>query len=284
MRKALTLAVLIPALMLSVAGKKDKKKKKKKGNDGPQVGWVEQGGEKPGACFHAPDFSKMAEGPRRLARADAIEQILTQWRGERDDGIQLTERTIYSVESVLLGDPGDVETILAENLDFCQQYFAGGTPVAWDGWLTGLPARLTAGECKGSLLPQTLYDYLNIGDDWHIPAPLCKGDEVVIESSPKDYYKIAKDGPWINTAGDTAQAAESGFPCTLEGCYKGTLLLRFRGDGGSEQIIPIGNGGVFRAPDHGKIDVMINLVDFNETEWKIEGGLQHHTSIGYLPK
>lgn len=283
MRKALTLAVLIPCLMMSVAGKKDKKKKKK-GSSEPQIGWVEQKGDMGGSCYHPPDISSMASGPTRLARSETIEQLISQWRGEKGDGVALSEKSIYSVESVLLGDMKDVDEIWAENLDLCEKYFAGGGPGAWDSWLTSLPPRLTAGECKGSLLPQTLYDYLNIGAGWHIPAPLCKGDEVVIETSPKDLYQIEKGGPWINTAGDTSQDAPSGWPCTIEGCYKGTLLLRFQSDTGAEQIIPIGTGGLFRAPDHGKITVMINELDFNENEWKIEGGLQHHTSIGYLPK
>lgn len=283
-RKTVTLAVLLPALAFSFAGKKDKKKKKG-GGKAPQVGWVVVDEEKGAGCYALPDFEAMADGPARLARATAIGEIIGQWRGQRSDGVQFEEKTVTSIETVLLGDPEDVGVMGPENYDWCTKVMDGkATAADWEGWARGLKARLTKGECRGSLLPQTMYDYLNIGGGWQMPAPFCKGDEVVIEVSAKDYYRVDKDGPWINAAGDTSQPAKSGLPCTLEGCYKGTVIMKFTSDEGMDMIEPVGTGRVFKVPAHGVLKVMINEDDFNENEWKIEGGMQHHASVGYSPK
>ncbi|MCB9679194.1 MAG: hypothetical protein H6737_29090 [Alphaproteobacteria bacterium] len=279
MRKPLTLLVLLPAVALSVAGKKDKGAKE------PESGWVVVNAETGGSCYKTPDFKSMPEGPGRLARAAAIGEIIGQWNGQRSDGVQFSEQTANNVETVLLGDPDDVDVMGPENYDWCKKVMSGkATASDWESWASGQKARLTKGECKGSLLPQTMYDYLDIGAGWQIPAPFCKDDEIVIEVSPKDYFRIEKGGPWINAAGDTSQPAKSGLPCTLEGCYKGTVIMRFVSDEGMEIIEPVGTGRVWKAPAHGVITVMINDNDFNENEWKVEAGMQHHASVGYSPK
>jgi hypothetical protein len=281
MRKALTLCVLLPALALSVAGKKEKKGK---GPAVAPVGWqVVKGGT--GECHYPPAFDTMPQGPRVMARQQALEAALTQWRGERNDGVAVTETVSTNVETVLLGHPKDIEPTLIENLAWCEKVRTGqATTGEWESWLATLPAKLTEGECKGSIVPQTLYDYLNIHTEWHIPAPLCKGDEIVVTASDKDYYRIEKGGPWINAMGDTKQPGKGDDLCTLEGCYKGTVLMRFRGESGAEQILPVGISRVFTAPEHGQITVTINDGDYTDNEWKVEAGLQHHTGIGYQPK
>jgi len=285
LRKTLTLIILLPALALSVAGKKDKKKKDKGGSDGPESGWIVVNQETGGSCFKPPDYSAMPDGPARIGRSQAINDIIGQWRGERGDGVSFGGKAAMSVETVLFGDPKKIDIMGPENYDWCKKVMSGKAPASeWEAWASGLKARLTKGECKGSLMPQTMYDYLDIGSGWQIPAPFCKGDEIVIEVSAKDYYRIEKDGPWINGAGDTAQPAKGDLPCTFEGCYKGTVILKFTTDEGMEIIEPVGTGRVFKAPGHGVLKVMINEDDFNENEWKVEGGLQHHASVGYSPK
>ncbi len=286
MRTALTLAILVPALaMPAFAGKKNKKKKKKKGNDEPTTGWVVIDEEKGAACYNPPDFSSMPDGPARLERSKAIGEIFGQWRGQRDDGVKFEEKTVMNVETVLLGDPEDTDVMAPENFEWCKKVMKGKATMAdWEGWARGQKARLTKGECKGSLLPQTMYDYLDVGGGWQIPAPFCKGDEVVIEVSAKDYYRVEEDGPWINAEGDTSQPAKGDLPCTSDGCFLGTVILKFTADSGMELIEPVGTGKVFRVPDHGVIKVMVNDRDMNGNEWKIEGGMQHHASVGYSPK
>jgi hypothetical protein len=282
MRKTLTLVVLLPALAMSLAGKKGKKDK---GNKEPAEGWVVMDAEKNASCYKTPDFASMPSGPARLARAKAIGEIIGQWNGQRDDGVKFSDKTATNVETVLLGDPEDMDELGPENFEWCKKVMKGqATASDWEMWASDLKARFTKGECRGSLLPQTMYDYLDIGAGWQIPAPFCKDDEIVIEVSAKDYYRISKDGPWINGAGDTSQPAKSGLPCTLEGCYKGTVILKFKTDEGMEIIEPVGTGRVWRAPAHGVLTVMINEDDFNENEWKVEGGMQHHASVGYSPK
>lgn len=283
MRRAVTLALLLPALALSVAGKKEKKDKK--GGGAPLEGWHVPKGASEGECHYPPDFASLASGPRRMARQAALEAALTQWRGERGDGISMSEIVATNVETVLLGHPDDIEPTMQQNLAWCERVRRGEEAAgAWESWLGGLPTQLTKGECKGSIVPNTLYDYLNIHEGWHIPAPLCKDDVIVLNASDKDYYRIERGGPWINAAGDTSKPGSGDDLCTLEGCYKGTLLMRFVGESGAEQILPVGLQKEFRAPEHGKITVTINDQDYTDNEWKIEAGLQHHTSIGYAPR
>ncbi|MCA9568585.1 MAG: hypothetical protein KC656_12120, partial [Myxococcales bacterium] len=160
MRKAITVALLVPCLVFSVAGKKDKPKKgKDKGPKTALVGWQPEG--EAGKCYHPPKFDGMAEGPRKLARAETIAAIIGQWRGEQGDGISMGDTLVNNVETVLLGDPKDVEAIAGENLEWCRKHFAGQGQ-GWEDWATGLPPRLTAGECRGSLLPQEMHDYINL--------------------------------------------------------------------------------------------------------------------------
>lgn len=282
MRKTLTLALLLPALALSVAGKKEKKDKK--GNAPAVEGWSTPSGGT-GECHYPPAFASLAEGPRRIARQKALEEAMVQWRGERDDGVAMSENVYTNVETVLLGHPADIEPSLIENLAWCEKVRRGQASVVdWQAWLTSLPAKLTEGECKGSLLPNTLHDYLNIHGDWHIPTLLCKDDVIVINATDQDYYRVERGGPWINAAGDTSKPGSGEDPCTMEGCYKGTLLLRFQSDSGAPTIVPIGLNQEFRAPENGRISVMINDSDFTDNEWKVEARMQHHTGITYAPR
>lgn len=285
MRKALTLLVLVPCLMLSVAGKKDKKKKKGKKDE--RVGWVKPSEEASGACYYKPNFEEMTSGPRKIARSEAIEAVLSQWKGERGDGVTMPEKYAYDIETVLLGDPKDIEVIIDENTEWCEKRMAGeATDAAWAEWVAGLSTRLTKGECKGSLLPREMHDYLNISGEWHMKMPFCKGDKVIVSASTKDLYRVREGGPWITIAGELGKSVTGDqWACTLEGCYHGTLVARFRNyDGTIEQIFPVGSGATeYTCPDHGYLEVMINDDAWHDNVWKVEGGMQHHAGVSYLP-
>lgn len=281
--KAFAVAVLVPCLVLSVAGKKDKKKKKGKGAPPVElVGWQPVSGEGGGQCYHPPKWDGLVSGPRKLARAEAIAAIVGQWRGERDDGVQMPDRLVMNVETVLLGDPADIETIAGENLEWCRKHFAGKGQ-GWADWATALPTRLTAGECKGSLLPQEMHDYLSLSSGWHMNMGFCKDEKVLISASNKDYYRVQEGGPWITADGDPDQEASGDYPCTDQGCKVGQLLLRFKNYDGTIDIVqPIGTEAVFRMPDHGSIWVRINDKTPADNVWKVEGGMQHHTGVSYM--
>ena len=287
MRKSLVVALLVPCLLLTVGGKKDKKKKKK-GQEEVRVGWVKPSEEAGGSCYYPPAWDDMASGPRGLARAPAIQDVLSQWKGERGDGVTMPEKYAYDLETILLGDPKDIEAIAMENATWCEKRMAGAaTDEEWAGWVATLPARLTAGECRGSLLPQEMHDYLNIGGGWHMRMPFCKGETIVIAASTQDYYRVTEKGEWINTIGDTSKSVSgSEWACTLEGCYHGTLVCRFTNyDKSIQQVFPCGDGGtMFTMPDHGHIDLQINDDAWHDNDWKVEGGMQHHTGVSYLPK
>jgi hypothetical protein len=48
-------------------------------------------------------------------------------------------------------------------------------------------------------------------------------------------------------------------------------------------VLPVGEERIYEVPEHGKIEVMINDTSYFDNIFKIEGGMQHHTSIEYYP-
>jgi hypothetical protein len=83
-------------------------------------------------------------------------------------------------------------------------------------------------------------------------------------------------------AGDVGNRANSEeYPCTLEGCFVGALLLRFTDEVGNETIHAVGQEMIFKAPVHGKIEVQINDTTYYDNVYKKEGSMIHHTSIEY---
>lgn len=283
MRKAITVAILIPSLVFSFAGKKDKtKKKKNKGAPAVElVGW-QPVGENGGQCYYPPNFDELVSGPRKLARAEALNGIIAQWRGERDDGISMDDKLVMNVETIFLGDPKDIEVVAGENLEFCKKAMMGAGTSDWESWAMTLPKRLTAGECRGSLLPQEMHDYLNLSSGWHMPQPFCKGERVRIDASERDFYRVDEKGPWINVDGDPETDAKGDYPCTTD-CKVGQLLLRFKNyDGTIDQVIPAGTETLFTMPDHGTIMVRINDKTPADNAWKVDKGLQHHTGVSYM--
>jgi hypothetical protein len=257
--------------------------KKKPPDAGPKVGWVQSEGWK-GACFYPKDYAALGPGDRKMARQDALEQMLTQWRGSRGDGVQFDDILVENVETTLLGRPEAIEEASQKNAELCEQYMASGDTSGWSTYLNALPGRLTAGECNTPLI-DTWFNYLNIGIGWQNKAPVCQGNVVQITASAIDYYRITDKGPWINSAGDESQptVAKDGWPCKEEGCFAGMVIGRFVGESGIEQIFPVGNQTTFRAPEHGSIEIMINDTVYYDNKFKIESGLEHHTSITYEP-
>ncbi len=257
------------------------KKKKKGSDDAPSVGWVVQGDR--GACYVPPDFTGMASGPKRVAWQEARNEVMGQWSGDRGDGIAFEDKVITNIETVMLSEADRIEAVSLENLEQCKDYMKSGDPSAWAAWLTALPGKLTEGECRSPPLDYTLYDYLNINTDWQISAPVCQGDYVIVHGTEADYFQLEEGGPWINVVGDANQVAASPLPCTIEGCLRGQLIMRFTGESGVQTVYPVGIETKFRAPEHGRIEVMINDDSWSDNKFKVERGLEHHTGIEYKP-
>jgi hypothetical protein len=269
----LSLVVGTPAL----AGKK-----KKDAPAAPVVGW-QPAGAAGGQCWHPPDFSTLPEGTKRMAWQETRDAIVAQWRGDRADGVDFDDQLVENVETVLLAKADRIEQVSKDNLAQCKTAMTGGGTGAWEAWLRGIPAQLTAGECRTPPMDYTLYDYLSINHDWQIPVQVCKGDHITVHGTPADYYQITKGGPFINVTGDPSDTNVSGLPCNVEGCVRGMLIMRFTGESGVQQILPVGDTREFLAPEHGRVDVMINDDSMSDNLYKVDRGVEHHTGIEYKP-
>lgn len=278
MSRALLCATMILGLGLSTAAHAGKKPKAP-----PPVGWVKGGEEWKGECYFPPDFEAMGVGDRRIAWQTARDAIMQQWNGTRNDGVMMDEKHVTNFETVLLAKPERMEQVARENLEQCKAYMTGGSLDTWLGWLIATPGKLTVGECPYAPLDYTLFDYLDIHNEWQIKANVCKGDHIKVKGTEGDYFQLEKGGPWINVAGDPAQKAGGKLPCNIETCYKGQLLMRFTADNGVTEIKPVGTYMEYFVPDHGRIEVMINDDTLTDNVWKVETGLEHHTGIEYAP-
>lgn len=256
--------------------------KKPKVPPAPLVGWQPVGANG-GHCYYPPAFADLPTGPRKEARQIALEAMMAQWRGDRNDGVSFPARVSEDVETVILAKMERLETVAAENVVKCVAAMTAGSTQEWGAWLTALPGRLTEGECPHPPLDYTMYDYLNINSDWQFTGRVCKGDRIKIKGSEMDYYQLEAKGPWVNAMGDATKATASPYPCNVEGCFAGMLIARFTSETGVTQILPVGLTLDFLVPDHGRVELMINDTEFTDNRYKIEARLEHHMAIEYSP-
>lgn len=283
--------LLVLAALLVGHDAEARKKKKNKAPPPPPVGWhadVPVGSPEGGwahECYYPPDFAKLSEFDRRVKRAEVLDEMLAQWRGERDDGVSFDADRVEEVETVLLGRPEQIETIAVKNLELCKASAThGGDTAAWEAWLKALPGRLTAGECL-TPFDYTMFDYLDIFTGWQREVPLCEGDKVHIIATSKDQYQVRKDGPWITAAGDPASptAGNTDYPCNLEGCLEGMFIARFVTSDGVETILPVGLEMTFTAPENGTLSYRINDPVPDDNKWYKRGTIEDHTAITLEP-
>lgn len=265
---------LTALVVLSSCGKKTR-------NAEPIVGWHQEEGWR-GACLYPPAFEPLGPGDRKLARQDVLKSMMSQWRGDRDDGVRFDADQVEKLETVLLGTPDLIEAVSLDNLARCKEAMSSGEMGLWSRWLRDAPARLTEGHCRTAPLDYQLFDYLDIGIGWQIPAGVCKGDRVQINASTQDEYRIEDKGKWINADGDRDRPSHGlNVPCNFQGCFAGMVIGRFTADSGAVEIFPIGTGTVFEAREHGRIDVQINDDTWFDNEYRVVGTIGHHTAIEY---
>ena len=276
-RSAFTRAAALAALAL-IAAPTAFAKKKSKAPPPPKVGFQQDEGWSM-SCYYPPDWGSLKELDRRAARGKVLDDMMSQWAGKREDGVSFNANIVEDMETTLLGKMELVEAVSAQNLELCKAAATGGGTSAWESWLRGAPAKLTAGECF-THFDFTMYDYLEIAQGWQRAMPICRDDKIRISGTPKDKFRISDKGPWITVAGDPDQPTVGGdWPCNLEGCLAGILVLRFVGESGVESIVPIGDSREWRAPENGEITYRINDTTFFDNVWFKNGQIQDRTSI-----
>jgi hypothetical protein len=247
----------------------------------PISGWHQEEGWL-GSCYFSPNFEDLGKTDRRMIRQQVLDEMMSQWSGGRDDGIKVGSVVVEGIETVLLGLPDKIEDVIDQNSAFCKTAMTGAGAGAWEAWLNNLPRKLMEGECRR---PQedTLYSYLDLGMVWQVAVDVCDDDIIEITASEMDEYRVDDDGPWINAAGDMdkSTAGMSDYPCDVQGCFAGQVVLRFRGDSGVSFVRPVGNRLVFEPPEHGVIDVTFNDPTSFNNEFRVVRGVQHRTGVTY---
>jgi hypothetical protein len=247
----------------------------------PPVGWHKEEGWK-GECYFPPEYDKLLEGDRKLARQRALEGMKLQWSGGKDETLSFDAGVVDDVETTLLGRPVAIESVSLKNLEMCRAVMTGGDTAAWQAWLSSLPSSLTAGECN-TPLTYTLFDYLDIGHGWQRPVHICKGNKAKITTTVKDRYRITEKGEWINSEGTPEKATQPEYPCNIEGCTVGMVVGKFVTDDGVETIFPIGAGTVFVAPEHGTLYYTVNDTTWYDNKWFKSSTVEDKTAITIEP-
>ena len=103
----------------------------------PIVGWHQEEGWS-GSCYFPPNWEEMGSGDRRMERQNTLQALMSQWRGDRGDGVSFDEKAIENTETVLLGSPDKTEQVAAENLSECRKAMQKGQMSAWGSWLVGV--------------------------------------------------------------------------------------------------------------------------------------------------
>ncbi|MFM2248495.1 MAG: hypothetical protein RL071_4570 [Pseudomonadota bacterium] len=247
------------------------------------VGWHKEATGMAFECYFPPDWGKLPETDRKMARAAALDAMKEQWAGKRDGGMSLEEGVIDEVEVTLLGRPVQIEGVVSQNLEACRAAAGGGSVEAWASAIKALPGKLTAGECL-TPLDYTMFDYLEIDTGWQRPLRICKGDKVRVWAPVADKFRITDKGPWINVEGDPAQPTTSGdWPCSIEGCRAGMFIMKFVTEAGVEYVKPVGAELMFEAPENGEISFSINDKTFYDNIWFKNGGITDHAAINVEP-
>jgi hypothetical protein len=281
MRLTFVTPLLVVGLLHSGAALAKRPKESKEPTGPTAPGWYRGPGWS-ADCYNPEDFAALNEGQRRVAWNIARDAVVGQWRGERDDGVKFGAQAATDLETVMMAKADRVTVVLQENWEQCKAAMSGGGVAAWEAWVPKIAARLTEGECPYPPLDYTAFNYLNVNSAWQNPLYVCKGDKIAIHATEADYYQLMPGGPWINAAGDPNLPATGDLPCTTE-CVRGQLVMRYTADTHEVIISGIGLAAEFRAPNHGKIELMINDDSLSDNKYKVENRIEHHAGIEVKP-
>lgn len=288
--------MLIPVALVAAIGCGDKEPAEAAA---PITGWHAEDGWA-AQCWFPVDYDQVQETAGQTARAEArqkaLEAMMSQWQGQRDDGVAMRAAVIENVEITLLGRPTLIEEVSRQNADHCRTAMMAGasteegvTPTVgdlgpWKHWFGTLNGDLNEGECRGGL-EDTLFYYLEITTDWQLDVPVCANTKFMIRATEGDKYRISDDGPWINADGDPSlPTSGTDAPCNQEGCYAGMMMIRFTTDTGIETLIPGGVETIFSVPAHGRLSVRINDTTYFDNTWYKSGGIIDHTAVEISPR
>ena len=68
-----------------------------------------------GQCFYHQNFATLGRGEVYDARQQSMDAMMSQWRGERNDGIQFDDEKIVELETTMLGKMDLVEIRAGQN-------------------------------------------------------------------------------------------------------------------------------------------------------------------------
>jgi len=251
----------------------------------PKVGWMPEEGSSV-ACYYPPQFDALDEMPRREARSEALDALIEQWKGDRNDGISMNPDVIDSIQNIIWGDMSKVESVTRDNLSYCKQFASSSSTASWESWLASLPVKLTEGECNDHF-SVIMSHTVEIDVDWEPGEPIriCGGDKIRVMASPNDRYQLEPGGKWITVDGDpeVSTAGSDEFPCQTEGCLQGQLVLRFMSKDNETTVVPIGSSGTFTAPSDGVFSYGINDNSPEDNKWYQSSGVIEHASIEIRP-
>ena len=274
--------LFVSMLMIACGPKKPAEPEK------PKEGWNQEP-ESSVFCYYPPSFSSLSEFDRKEALGAAFDAMISQWKGERQDGISMSGELIESVEIIMLGDMSKVEGVARDNLSYCKQYAANKSAInPWKEWFSGLPSKLRMGECDHHFSYIVPSADVEIDVDWEPTEPaqfrICKDDKIRVRASSADRFQLEEGGPWITVEGnpEVSTAGSTTHPCNTEGCLEGQLILRFKSDT-MEEIVPIGTDGTYTAPDSGLIYYGINDDSFYNNKWYMENGVIEHATVRIEP-
>ena len=111
MARKIYLPMIVSFSLLFAFGADAEAKKKKKKKGPPPTGWQDVSDGQP-QCYYPPEWGSFNEIDRRMKRSEGMDEVLNQWRGQRDDGVSFKPDLIDDVETVLLGRPEKIEQFL----------------------------------------------------------------------------------------------------------------------------------------------------------------------------
>lgn len=242
---------------------------------GPTVGWTIEPGWT-GACFVPPDFTTPEGEVRAKQEHDTMVALVSQWTGQRGDGVSFDVDAAEGVAAMLPSDRiGEVAT---ENLAWCRDAMSGeASTTSWGTWLEELHDELKEEACPEPL--EDTYLTLDVTEQWFAEVPICAGDAWFLKAE-SDQYRVRAEGPTHTVAGTEGDA--SSLPCP--DCPVGALIVRFDGQDGSSQVTLAGVSVEGVAPVAGTLSIGLNDDDFSDNAYRIQGGVQDSVGIQVGPR